>query len=70
MGLSPIAVTLLQEVVGWVVIVAIFGWFVWYFAAGVVGPRKVQDLRTGRVRRAWWLGRRRRRKPPGPFLRS
>jgi hypothetical protein len=66
----PVAVTLWQSIGGWIVIVTIFGWFAWYFAPGFLRRSKIRDMKTGRVSKAWWLGRRSRRKPPGPFLKS
>ena len=67
---SPIAVTLWQEVGGWIVIVGVFGWFVVSLAVDVLGRRKIRDVKTGKVSEAWWFGRRGRKKPPGPFLKS
>jgi hypothetical protein len=59
-----------QEVGGWVVIVTVIGWFVVSLGLDVFGRRKTRDLKTGRISEAWWLGRRSRRRPPGPFLKS
>jgi len=69
MGL-PIAAEWWQEVGGWIVILGVFGWLIGGFVVELLGRHKIRDARTGNVSKAWWVGRRRRKKPPGPFLKS
>jgi hypothetical protein len=66
----PFAVTLWQEVGGWIVIVTIIGGFAWYLDPGFLRRRKIQRSEDGKISKAWWWGRRSRKKPPGPFLKS
>jgi hypothetical protein len=59
-----------QEVGGWLVIIGGLGWLVVSLGLAFFGRRKTQDLKTGKVSKAWWYARNKRKKPPGPFLRS